>query len=153
MEFVRRLCGPKVLVSLNPHAEPSRFHQHRVEQSTLAKSGEVSYKTMTGVICKYGAWLSYKNLYFETQKKPRYMIRTLITGKEYIVDLTHLRSFDFDPNFITPLNIAVKDTNEHIVQLRWSLVTTSSISTTRNGCYNSSLRRRHQTKHGKLRDT
>ena len=33
-----------------------------------------------------------------------------------MADVTHLRPFYFDPNYVTPLNIAVKDTDEHVVE-------------------------------------
>jgi hypothetical protein len=39
-----------------------------------------------------------------------------VTDKEYLVDVMHLRPFYFDPDFVTPLNIAVKDTDEHVVE-------------------------------------
>jgi hypothetical protein len=47
---------------------------------------------------------------------PRYTIRNLVTGKEYMVDVTHIRPFNFDPNYVTPLNIAAKDTDEYVVE-------------------------------------
>ena len=34
----------------------------------------------------------------------------LVTYKEYVVDVTHARPFYFDPNYVTPLNVEVKDT-------------------------------------------
>jgi hypothetical protein len=39
-----------------------------------------------------------------------------VTNKEYRVDVMHLRPFYFDPDFVTPLNIAVKDTDEYVVE-------------------------------------
>jgi hypothetical protein len=45
-----------------------------------------------------------------------YTIQNLVTTKEYHADVTHLRPFYFDPNFVTPLNIAAKDADEHIVK-------------------------------------
>jgi hypothetical protein len=48
--------------------------------------------------------------------KPRYTIRNLTDGKEYVVDVTHLRPFYYDPTYVTPLNVAVKDTDEDIVK-------------------------------------
>ena len=47
--------------------------------------------------------------------KPRYSIRTLVTNKEYVVDVTHTHPFYFDPTYVTPLNIVVKDTDETVV--------------------------------------
>ena len=44
--------------------------------------------------------------------KPRYSIRNLVTNK---VDVTHIRPFYFDPTYVTPLKIAVKDTDETVV--------------------------------------
>ena len=34
-----------------------------------------------------------------------------------MVDVTHLRPFYFDPNYVTPLNIAANDTNEYVVEM------------------------------------
>ena len=42
--------------------------------------------------------------------------KPVVTGKEYVVDVTHLRSLNFDPAYVTPLNIAVKDTYEFVVE-------------------------------------
>jgi len=36
--------------------------------------------------------------------KPRYTIRNLVTDKEYIVDVTHIRPFFYDPAYVTLLN-------------------------------------------------
>jgi hypothetical protein len=47
--------------------------------------------------------------------KSRYSIRNLVTNKEYVVDVTHIRPFYFHPTYVTPLNIAVKDTDETVV--------------------------------------
>ena len=51
--------------------------------------------------------------------KPRYNIRNLVTNKEYVMDVTHIRHFDYDPlniaAYVTPLNIAVKDNDETVV--------------------------------------
>ena len=49
--------------------------------------------------------------------KPRYTIRNLVTDKEYVVDVTHIRPFYYDPTYVTPLNIAVKDTDETVVDM------------------------------------
>ena len=37
-------------------------------------------------------------------------------GKEYMVDVTHIGPFYFDPNYVIPLNIVAKDTNEYFVE-------------------------------------
>ena len=52
----------------------------------------------------------------ESFTKPRYTIRNLVTGKEDMVDVTHIRPFYFDPNYVTPLNIAAKDTDEYVME-------------------------------------
>ena len=44
-------------------------------------------------------------------------IRNLITNKEYVVDVTHIRPFYIDPAYVTPLNIAVTDTDETVVEM------------------------------------
>jgi hypothetical protein len=40
-----------------------------------------------------------------------------VTDKEHVVDATHIRPFYFDPNYVTPLNVAVKDTDETVVDV------------------------------------
>jgi hypothetical protein len=45
-----------------------------------------------------------------------YTIQNLVTSKEFFADVTHLRPFYFDPDFVTPLNVAAKDTDEHVVK-------------------------------------
>ena len=49
--------------------------------------------------------------------KPRYTIRNLVTDKEYVVDVIHTRPFSYDPTYVTPLNIAVKCTDETVVDM------------------------------------
>ena len=73
---------------------------------------------------KYGSW--WRGPYLVTQvfqkpisdinTKPRYVIRNLTDSKEYVVDVTHLRPFYYDPEYVTPLNVAAKDTDEEVVQ-------------------------------------
>jgi hypothetical protein len=73
---------------------------------------------------KYGSW--WRGPYqitsiiqkpiSETNTKPQYTIRNLTNDKEYVVDVTHLRPFYFDPDYVTPLNIAAKDTAEEVVE-------------------------------------
>jgi hypothetical protein len=48
--------------------------------------------------------------------KPIYTIRNLTNGKESVVDVTHLRPFYYDPAYVTPLNVAAKDTDEEVVE-------------------------------------
>ena len=48
-------------------------------------------------------------------KKTYYTIRNLVTDKAYVVDVTHMRPFYFNPNYVTPLHVAVKDTDETVV--------------------------------------
>jgi hypothetical protein len=73
---------------------------------------------------KYGSW--WRGPYqvtgivqqpvSETNSKPCYTIRSLIDDKEYMADVTHLRPFYFDPEYVTPLNIAAKDKNEEVIE-------------------------------------
>ena len=42
-----------------------------------------------------------------------YTIRNLVTSKEYMVEL---RPFYFDPAYVIPLKIAIKDTDEFAVE-------------------------------------
>ena len=51
---------------------------------------------------------------------PRYTIHNLVTGKEYMVNVTHIRSFNFDSDYITPPNIATKD---NVSLRRFSIMT------------------------------
>ena len=44
--------------------------------------------------------------------KPRYTIRNQLTEKDSIVDITHLRTFNFDTVYVPRLNITVKDTDD-----------------------------------------
>ena len=62
----------------------------------------------------------------DTQKKPRYTIRNLITG-----GYNFLLTFFFDPNYVTP---AVKDTIERVVEKIIDHVSPTSI--TNDGWYN-----------------
>jgi hypothetical protein len=73
---------------------------------------------------KYGSW--WRGPYQITQvnnhtvgnisDKTYYTIRNLVMDKESVVDVTHRRPFYFDPNYVTPLNVAVKDTDETVVE-------------------------------------
>ena len=77
----------------------------------------------TGNPHKYGSW--WRGPYQVTQvnnrtcedlvNKTYYTIRNLVTYKEYVVDVTHICPFYFDPNYEMPLNLAVKDTDETMV--------------------------------------
>ena len=49
--------------------------------------------------------------------KLRYTICKLVTDKECVVDVTYIRPFYYDPAYVTPLNIAVKDTDETVVDM------------------------------------
>jgi hypothetical protein len=74
---------------------------------------------------KYGSWWSgpYQVSHVlqhrdkDITDKPRYNIRNLVTNKEYVVDVKHIRPFYYDPAYVTPLNIAVKDTDETVVEM------------------------------------
>ena len=67
---------------------------------------------MGGNTHKYGSWWRGPYLIVsvipkpvsDPFTKPRYTIRNLVTGKDYMVDVTHIRPFYFDPNYVTPLN-------------------------------------------------
>ena len=48
-------------------------------------------------------------------EKLLYTIQNFVTTKEYIADITHLKPFYFDPNYVTPLKIATRDTDECVV--------------------------------------
>ena len=50
-----------------------------------------------------------------TDVKNIYTIRNLVTQHEYVADVTHLKPFYHDPTYVVPLNIAVKDTDEYVV--------------------------------------
>ena len=81
-------------------------------------------KTGRGNRNKYGSW--WRGTYqvmrviqkavSDNLTKPRYTICNHVTGKEYMVYVTHLHPFYFDPNYATPLNIAMKDTNKYVVE-------------------------------------
>ena len=40
-----------------------------------------------------------------------------VIGVCHMVDITHIRPFYFDPNYVTPLNIAAKDTDEYVEKI------------------------------------
>jgi hypothetical protein len=68
---------------------------------------------------KYGSWWRgpYEVTHIQqTDIKQVYTIRHLVTQKEYLVDVTHLKPFYHDPTYVVPLNIAVKDTDEYVVE-------------------------------------
>ena len=43
-----------------------------------------------------------------------YTIQNFVTTKGYFADVTHLKPF-FDPDYVTPMNIATRDTDESVV--------------------------------------
>ena len=47
--------------------------------------------------------------------KTYYTIRNLVTDEECVVDVTHIRPFYFDLNYVTPLNVLITDTYETVV--------------------------------------
>ena len=51
-----------------------------------------------------------------TDVKNMYTIRNLVTQHEYTADVTHLKPFYHAPTCVVPLNIAVKDTDEYVVE-------------------------------------
>jgi hypothetical protein len=68
---------------------------------------------------KYGSW--WRGPYEVTNVKQSdvknvYTIQHLVTKREYLVDVTHLKPFYHDPTYVVPLNIAVKDTDEYVVE-------------------------------------
>ena len=44
-----------------------------------------------------------------------YTIQNSVTTNEYFADVTHLKTFYFYPNYVTPLNIATRDTDKSVV--------------------------------------
>jgi hypothetical protein len=53
---------------------------------------------------------------YSPEGKTWYTIQNLVTTKESHVDVKHIRPFFFDPKYVTPLNIAAKDSDEHVVK-------------------------------------
>ena len=39
-----------------------------------------------------------------------------MTDKEFVLDVTHIRLLYFDPAYVTPVEIAIKDTDETVVE-------------------------------------
>jgi hypothetical protein len=72
---------------------------------------------------KYGSWWRGPYLVTAVSKVPIiygfeklwYTIQNLVPTKEYFADVTHLKPFYFDPDYVTPLNIATRDTDESVV--------------------------------------
>ena len=48
-------------------------------------------------------------------RKTWYTITNLVTTREYFADITHLKTFYYDPDVVTPLNIAARDSDESVV--------------------------------------
>jgi len=42
-------------------------------------------------------------------------ITNLVTTREYFADITHLKPFYYDHDFVTPLNLATRDSDESVV--------------------------------------
>ena len=59
----------------------------------------------------------YSNTVSPLVDKPCYTIRNLVIDKEYVVDFTHIWPFCYDPTYVTPLNIVVKDTDETMMDM------------------------------------
>jgi transposase InsO family protein len=76
-------------------------------------------KLGNGPPVKYSSW--WRGPYIvsstlHTGDKIIYTIKNLISGKEYKVDVMHIKPYYFDPNkSINPLNIAAKDIDEYVV--------------------------------------
>ena len=45
-----------------------------------------------------------------------YQIQNLVTDKTYEVDATHIKPFYYDPAYVNPLHIAIRDTHEYVVE-------------------------------------
>jgi len=45
-----------------------------------------------------------------------YTLCNLTNRKEYSADVTRLRQFSYDSKFVTPINLAARDTNEYVVK-------------------------------------
>jgi hypothetical protein len=74
----------------------------------------------SGPINKYSSW--WRGPYLVIDKKWHtkkgkwvYTIRNLVNLKCYEVDVTHIKPFYFDPTYTTPLHVAVRDTDEYVV--------------------------------------
>ena len=49
-------------------------------------------------------------------RKTWYTITDLVTTREYFADMSYLTPF-YDPEFVTPLNIAARDSDESVVSI------------------------------------
>jgi hypothetical protein len=74
-----------------------------------------------GPVNKYSAW--WKGPYRVTYKRSHnrfdkfvYQIQNLVTDKTYEVDATHIKPFYYDPAYVNPLHIAIRDTHEYVVE-------------------------------------
>jgi hypothetical protein len=78
-----------------------------------------STKLGNGPPMKYSSW--WRGPYVITAKlvrdeKTSYAIKNLISAKEYMVDVTHIKPYYYDPQRSTPpINIAAKDIDEYVV--------------------------------------
>lgn len=48
-------------------------------------------------------------------RKTWYTITNLVTTREYFADITHLKPFYYDPDFVTPLKVSARDSEESVV--------------------------------------
>ena len=48
-------------------------------------------------------------------QKTWHTITNVVTTREYFADITRLKPFYYDPDFVTPLNIAARDSDESVV--------------------------------------
>jgi hypothetical protein len=67
---------------------------------------------------KYGAWwrgpFVITHVFHDTHKAI-YTIRDLVTYKQYEADVCQLKPFYYDPNYVYPLNVAIKGSGEFLV--------------------------------------
>jgi hypothetical protein len=74
-----------------------------------------------GPVNKYSAWWKgpYRIIHKRNHNKlPKfvYQIQNLVTEKTYEVDVTHIKPFYYDPTYVNPLHIAIRDTHEYVVE-------------------------------------
>jgi hypothetical protein len=75
-------------------------------------------KYLVGDHSKFGTFWQGPLIVVKAHEKPTkdtYTLRNLVSGNEARAHVTHLKPFVYDLEFTTPLNVAVKDTEEFVV--------------------------------------
>jgi hypothetical protein len=104
--------------------EPPLIHNPTTDQLHLTKHAIGDYvlrkhptsKAGHGPPNKYGTFWRGPYLVLATDNISAYTIQNLVTGTTSEAHLMHLKPFYYDPDYVTPINIAAKDNNEFVIE-------------------------------------